>query len=144
MTRGHLSALSGHPSGQTDTDKGGLYPLSGVRPASPSDEKTSPLSEADLLRGVLDLCRVLGWRTYHPRPAMTRRGWRTPVQGDGIGWPDLAAVRGDRLVVAELKSERGRTTPEQADWLEALAAAGVEAYTWRPADYPDNIAEILR
>ena len=47
-------------------------------------------------------------------------------------------------MAAELKSDTGRLKPEQADWLEALALAGVECHTWRPADYPDAIATVLR
>jgi hypothetical protein len=104
------------------------------------------VTEADLLRGVLDLCRLLGWRTLHLRPARTSHGWRTPVQGDGVGWPDVFAVqpRSRRIVAAELKAEGGRLTADQDAWLADLAASGVEVFTWRPADYPDAIAEVLR
>lgn len=102
------------------------------------------MTENDLLLGVLDLFRVLGWRTIHIRPGRVAHGWKTTVSGDGVGFVDVFAVRGDRLVGAELKSDRGRLTPEQADWLDALALAGVECHTWRPADYPDAIAELIR
>lgn len=101
------------------------------------------MTESDLLRGVLDLCRLLGWRTIHVRPARTAHGWRTPVQGDGAGWPDLFMVRGGRLVAAELKADKGHVTGEQTAWLEALARAGAETFTWRPTDYPEAIAEVL-
>lgn len=104
----------------------------------------APMSESDLLRGVLDLCRVLGWRTLHIRPGRTAGSWRTPVQGDGAGFPDVLALRGDRLVVAELKGGAGRVTVEQDAWLGAFAEAGVEVHVWRPSDYPDAIAEALR
>jgi hypothetical protein len=102
------------------------------------------MTENDLLRGVLDLARILGWRTIHIRPARTAHGWRTAVQGDGIGWPDVVAVRGSRIVAAELKASKGRTTPEQDAWLEALAATGAETHVWKPEHYPDAIAEALR
>lgn len=102
------------------------------------------LSEADLQRGVLDMARVLGWRSLHLRPARTAHGWATAVSGDGVGFPDLLLARGPRLVVAELKSDRGRLTDEQLAWLEALSDAGAETYIWRPGDYPDRIAEVLR
>ena len=102
------------------------------------------MSEGDLLRGVFDLSRALGWRTLHIRPARTALSWRTAVSGDGIGWPDLFAIRGSRIVAAELKSGRGRVTPEQRAWLEALAAAGCETFTWREADYPDAMLRVLR
>jgi hypothetical protein len=102
------------------------------------------MTESDLLRGVLDLAKLLGWRTIHVRPGRTAHGWRTAVQGDGAGWPDVFAVRGDRLIGAELKSGRGQLATDQSAWLEALATAGVECHVWRPADYPDAIAAVLR
>ena len=50
-------------------------------------------------------------------------------------------------IFAELKSETGQPTPEQYEWLEALAEAGQEVYLWRPSDSEPNggiISEILR
>ena len=35
-------------------------------------------------------------------------GWRTPVQGDGVGWPDVLAIRGPRIVAVEFKVAPGR------------------------------------
>lgn len=59
----------------------------------------------------------------------TEHGWRSPVQGAGRGFPDVLAIRGDRIIAAELKSDRGRLTDEQSQWLDALAAAGVPTFT---------------
>lgn len=36
---------------------------------------------------VIELARILGWRVAHFRPALTKHGWRTPVQADGAGFP---------------------------------------------------------
>lgn len=83
---------------------------------------------------VIELAHVLGWRVAHFRPARTTHGWRTAVAADGCGFPDLVLVR-DRLVVAELKGRKGRLTGDQRAWLDALAAAGVETYLWRPEDW---------
>lgn len=92
-------------------------------------------SEDDLLAFVLDTARVFGWRTMHVRPARTVRGWRSPVQGDGKGFPDLLAIRGPRLVVAELKSAKGRLSGEQEEWLDDWRdIPGAEVFVWRPAD----------
>jgi hypothetical protein len=102
------------------------------------------MRESDLLAGVVDLAHALGWRVAHFRPARTAYGWRTPVAADGAGFPDLVLVRQDRLVVAELKARHGRTTAAQDAWLAAFAGAGIAALVWRPADYPDAIAEALR
>ena len=101
------------------------------------------ITEHDFQRGVIDLAHVLGWRVAHFRPALTRSsGWRTPVAADGAGFPDLVLVRGDRLVVAELKSATG-SGPDQQAWLDAFAAAGIDAYVWRPADL-QSVAAVLR
>ena len=48
-------------------------------------------------------------------------------------------------MVAELKSEAGRLTADQATWLRLLAAAGVECHVWRVGvDSLQDIAEILQ
>jgi len=100
---------------------------------------TRKISENDLLRRILDLARLTGWRTAHFRQAMNERGhWRTPVAGDGKGFPDLVLVRKDRLIFAELKSSTGRTTPQQQQWLDCLALIpSVEVYLWRPTDWQE-------
>ena len=97
------------------------------------------MSENELLAAVLDLARVYGWKTYHARPAMTAKGYRTPVQGDGKGFPDLLMVKGDKVVIAELKAEKGKTTPEQDAWLAALYYhCDNEPMVWRPEQWHDG------
>ena len=100
------------------------------------------MSERDFSSSVEATLRLLGWRWCHFRAARTAQGWRTPLSGDA-GFPDIVAVRGSRLLFCELKSERGAVRSEQRDWLEALEAAGQEAYLWRPRDW-DAITETLR
>ena len=111
---------------------------------TPPAVHTNDLSEADMQAGVIALARLLGWRTVHFRPAMTTRGWRTPVSGDGKGFPDLILVRKGRLIVAELKSAKGECTPEQEAWLDSFRASCAEVYVWRPADYPNVIKALLQ
>ena len=104
------------------------------------------MTEADFLRNVLELAALLGWHTLHMRPAQTAHGWRTPVQGSlGAGWPDLTLVRvrDQRLIFAELKSDKGKLSPRQIEVHDILRAAGLDVRVWRPADF-DTIAEILR
>lgn len=99
---------------------------------------------------VLALAKLRGWRRAHFRPARVRDPrtgadtWRTPVQGDGAGFPDTILLRGDRLIAAELKTDTGpKPRPDQVAWLDAFAAAGAEAYVWRPKHW-DDIEEVLR
>jgi len=102
------------------------------------------MTEAELSDCVVELAHLFGWRVAHFRPAMTKHGWRTPVAADGAGFPDLIMAR-DRLVAVELKAERGRTSPDQQDWLAALSNAGVECHVWRPEQWlSGEIEAILR
>lgn len=84
---------------------------------------------------VIQLAKLHGFRVTHFRPAMTRAGkWMTAVQGDGKGFPDLVLVRGDQLIFAELKSERGKLSDEQRAWLDALGQTAATCCVWRPSD----------
>jgi len=101
--------------------------------------KVKTLIEADLQRTIVDAAQTLGWRVAHFRPAQNSQGgWRTPVAYDGAGFPDLVLVR-DRLIIAELKSDKGRVSVAQQEWLDMFRAAGVETYVWRP----NNLSEAL-
>jgi hypothetical protein len=100
------------------------------------DEATTsrPLTEKEWQAQVLELAGLLGWATYHPWLSI-----HSPR-----GWPDLALVRPPRLLLVELKSEKGKVTPAQQHWLELLGACpGVEAHVWRPSDW-DAVTEILK
>lgn len=111
---------------------------------TPDQKRDRAMTEAELLEGVLKLARMYGWRAAHFRPCQTGRGWRTPVQADGAGFPDLILVRGDRVIAAELKRELApQPAVEQWAWLDALAGAGVPSFVWRPSSI-DRIAEVLR
>jgi VRR-NUC domain len=100
-----------------------------------TEAKAIAPSEAAFTATVLELARVLGWRVVHFRPARTARGWRTPVQGDGAGFPDVVLVKPPRVIFAELKSDTGTVSPQQRAWLDALGRCpGVEAHVWRPRD----------
>ena len=79
------------------------------------------------------LAKLYGWLHFHDYDS------RHSVPG----YPDLTLVRGERLIYAELKTERGRLTEAQRDWLERLGRTCAETYVWRPSDLP-VIAAILR
>jgi hypothetical protein len=100
------------------------------------------LREADWQQTVIELARLFKWRVAHFRKARTNKGWRTPVQADGKGFPDLVLVR-DRIVYAELKGEKGRLSADQEAWRDAILGAGGEWYLWRPGDW-EEVQRVLR
>lgn len=100
------------------------------------------LSEEHFLAAVLSVAHLHRWHAAHFRPARTEHGFRTSVQGDAKGFPDLVLVR-ERLVFAELKSESGILSPAQAVWARWLDEAHAEYYVWRPDDLA-TIEVILR
>ena len=96
------------------------------------------ITEDEFMRQVLELAKLRGWRTAHFRPARTKTGWRTAVSGDGKGFPDLILLRGNRMIVAELKVGNNTATPEQEAWIDAFAEVpGVLAFIWHPEDWPE-------
>jgi hypothetical protein len=90
------------------------------------------LSEADFQRRLMDAARLAGWLCVHYRPGKTQRGrWVTPMSGDK-GAPDLLLAKDGRVLLAELKTDKGRPTLEQQAWLAELGAHG---RLWRPAQW---------
>jgi hypothetical protein len=107
------------------------------------------VTERELQKGVIDCARLFGWRVAHFRPAQTARGWRTPVEADGAGFPDLVLVRDGRLIFAELKSGTGKLGDAQQVWLDALELVNtahvcgpcIEVYVWKPDDWTSGRVE---
>ena len=90
------------------------------------------ITEKQFEAQVKDLAKRLGWKYYH-----TWRSIHSPA-----GFPDCVFAR-ERVVYAELKTDKGQPTPDQYEWLCALAEAGQEVYLWRPDDMEPNGGEIL-
>ena len=100
------------------------------------------MSEQELENAIIDLADAYQLHYHHDRPARTKDSWRTAIRGQK-GFPDLVIV-GTRTVYAELKSAKGRLSPEQQTWLTRLRNTGAEVYVWRPADWLDGtIGEVL-
>jgi hypothetical protein len=79
------------------------------------------------MQAVRELARLYGWMEYHTHDS--RRSTS--------GFPDLVLLRPPRLIFAELKTPKGRVTPEQEVWLQALARVpDMEVFCWRPHDWP--------
>lgn len=93
------------------------------------DRRRTPaggLSEKQWLAQVRALAREHHWMTYH-----TLRS-----QGSEAGWVDLVCLKPPVLLLAELKTQQGRLTPHQQQWLEGLRAVDqVHVHLWRPDDW---------
>lgn len=99
------------------------------------------MTEAEFQAQVVQLATITGWRHLHVRRTVGRgRKWTTST--NLAGWPDLLLWRPGRIIAAELKSDSGKVTDEQAEVLRSLAEAGVDGYVWRPSDF-DRIAAVL-
>lgn len=90
-------------------------------------------TEKGFQQAVIELAQRLGYRHYH-----TYRSDRSVK-----GFPDLVLVKNGRLIFAELKSERGKNTVDQTEWLNDLKECACEVYLWRPKDWP-KIERLLR
>lgn len=99
------------------------------------------MTEKEWKAKVIETARLFGWRYAHFLMAKTKRGWRTPQEGD-LGFPDMVLCRPPRLIIVELKvqpatRQAGQPSEGQAEWLRQLALCGVEAYCWRPDMWQD-------
>lgn len=100
------------------------------------------MTEAELQRIVCDALTFGGWLWMHQRPGRTSTGWRTAIEGTA-GFPDLIALRGERVLVLEVKSETGRISIDQRRWIEAWRRAGIDARIIRPVDVDRLIGELI-
>ena len=89
------------------------------------------ISEKEFLSTVLEYSETQGWQVYHVFEA------KIYARRTSKGFPDLVLLRGDQLIFAELKSEKGPASPAQNEWLTGLAEiAGIQVHVWRPSDWP--------
>jgi hypothetical protein len=96
--------------------------------------RTAPISEITEKEWQAQVCKLAyyyGYLAYHTHDS----------RKSASGFPDLCLV-GKRVIFAELKSETGKVSPNQQMWLDALRAAGAEAYLWRPSQLAE-VAQIL-
>ena len=99
-------------------------------------------TESEFQRELLEAAGYLGYMRFHDHDAR-RDNERAGVDR---GFPDSLLIHPDtgRLIVAELKTERGRLSAHQRRWLEAFRTVRtVEAYVWRPRDW-DEALRVLR
>jgi len=103
-----------------------------------------PISEAQFQRTVIELAERFRWKVAHFHDS--RRQVKPGVwigDSQAAGWPDLVLVRARQLLVVELKTEDGKLTEAQKEWIRVLRYAGAECHVWRPSDW-DEIEARLR
>ena len=83
------------------------------------------ISEKKLQAYVVGIAQRYGWMIYHTYDS--RRS--------NPGWPDLVLCRPPRLAIIELKTDVGRISKDQMNWLIQLnQCPGVEVAVIRPSD----------
>lgn len=97
------------------------------------------MSESVLQGHVIGLATWLDWHCYHTHDSRRSQA----------GFPDLTMVReNDRVLFVELKTERGKVTQAQQEWIDALSSVAtltdlLEVHVWRPRDM-DEIERVLK
>lgn len=119
----------------------------------PGRLRNGALNETAFQGHVVGLAGFYGWRDYHTLDS----------RGSKRGFPDLVLVRPPELLFVELKTDTGRLSTEQEDWMHDLRAvvdaidaalflvAGgiddpprIEAHVWRPRDWEAVEARLSR
>lgn len=87
-------------------------------------------SEKEFERRVVECAAKHGWIGYHTPDS---RACSCP------GFPDWVFAHFERrkIIVAELKRERGQPSLEQYLWLKTMQFAGIDARLWRPSDWDE-------
>lgn len=82
--------------------------------------------EKDWQQVIIDAAQLLGWQHYHTHNS----------KHSVPGFPDLILAKPPRLLAIECKTELGKVTPAQQQWLDLFAQIpGVTAMVARPSDW---------
>lgn len=90
-------------------------------------------AELDFQRKVTDLCDYLHLKWHHEVDSRKSKA----------GFPDLV-IAGNEVIFAELKTETGKISAAQSEWYNRLRNAGATIYLWRPSDWDDIQAVLIR
>lgn len=95
-------------------------------------------------KAIIETAQLTGWLVAHFRPARTEEGWRTAVEGDGKGFPDLVLCRSPAVLFVEVKSKGGRLSREQDRWRLGLELAGASYQLVRPDNFDWFLENVVR
>ncbi len=84
------------------------------------------ITEKAFMAQVIQLAQLFRWKVYHTHDS--RRSEK--------GFPDLVLVR-ERILFVELKTDKGKLTKEQMEWLHVIELAGGSGHIWRPIYWAD-------
>jgi len=105
------------------------------------------ITEKQLQSTVLGWAKAYGWLAYHQLDTGGRdtNGNVYYSRRIGPGFPDLVLCHPvwGKLIFAELKTDKGKVSENQQEWLEALRKTKTAVYVWRPRDMPE-IEQILQ
>lgn len=94
------------------------------------------VSESQLQKNVFSLAHALGFLVFHTYDSLLGSKAIDP------GFPDAILAKDGRVLAIEFKTERGKLSLKQSEWLYSLAARGqVETYCWRPRDWSSGEIE---
>jgi len=116
-----------------------------TEPTSAQIEIAKAMTENQLQDNILAMALKLGWLCYHTRAAMNKRGvWSSPMQGNP-GFFDVVLIRRGVVILKELKSEKGKLTVQQQEWIKEYDPACPTPYdhVWRPHDWLSGEVEAL-
>ena len=109
------------------------------------------MKESEWQQQIIDLMHTYGWRVGHFRTVRVQRAddsvyYCTPVQADGVGFPDLIALRGRQMLVVECKVGSNKVSPAQSEWLNAFTETSLTrvSYVWYPKDFDDAVKVLAR
>ncbi|MFA5317167.1 MAG: VRR-NUC domain-containing protein [Dehalococcoidales bacterium] len=82
------------------------------------------MTEAQFQAQIIQLAKLYGWKIYHTHDSRKSEA----------GFPDLCLVKDNRLIFWEVKSDKGKLSSEQWDWLTCLKkvaqAEVVQPHSW--------------
>lgn len=97
-------------------------------PSNAIDPLSGVITEAQFQETVVDAAELFGWWVFHDNDSRRNRA----------GFPDLVLIRPPRVVFLELKREKGRVSPVQAEVLGMLDGCDtVETHVARPSQWSD-------